>query len=320
MTQRARRIIFSITILLFVVATPLILLYAWGYSFDWQTRRIALTGGLYLKSTPDDAKIYLNDKLKGETNTLVRRLAPKEYQVKIVKDGFHPWAKRLKVESKIVTGARDILLIPLEPKVEIINEVLPNDFSLQDFISPDKLNNIFYIQTPSYILYKTDHNNSFQEQISLNPLPNNRQYEIFASNNERIAVLDDQGQLYLLNQDSRNFDLISQNVEDIEFSNDNNRILYFTTSEIWIYFLENANKELITRSSQEIRQSVWYQKTNQHILYLVGDNLKIVELDGRDERNMVDVLELDIDQIAYNPKNEGIYFIKGNRLSSISLD
>jgi len=320
MTQQARRIIFSITILLFAVATPLILLYAWGYSFDWQTKRIALTGGLYLKSTPDDAKIYLNDKLSGETNTLVRRLAPKEYQVKIVKDGFHPWTKKLKVESKIVTDARNILLIPFEPKVEIVNEVLPENFSLQDFISQNESDSIFYIQVPSYILYKTDQNNSFQEQISLNPLPSNRQYQIFVSDNQMVAVLDDQGQLYLLNQDSRNFDSISQKVKGVEFTNDNDKLLYFTTSEIWIYSLTNANKELITRSSQEIKQSIWYQKTNQHILCLIGNNVKIIELDGRDERNSVDVLRLDIDQIAYNPDNEGIYFIRENKLSSISLE
>lgn len=319
MTQRARRIIFSVAILFFILATPLILLYAWGYSFDWQTRRVALTGGLYLKSQPDDAKIYLNNKPKGETNTLVRRLAPKEYQVKIVKDGFHPWTKRLKVESKIVTDARNILLIPLEPKAEIINEVLPNDFSLQDFITPDKPNSVFYIQTPSYILYKTDQDNSFQEQISLNPLPSDRQYEILVSNNERVAVLDDQGQLYLLNQDSRDFDPISQEVKGMEFTNDNDKLLYFTNSEIWIYFLENTNKELITRFSQEIKQSVWYQKTNQHILCLVGGSIKMIELDGRDERNSVDVLRLNIDQIAYNPENEGIYFIRENKLSSILL-
>jgi len=320
MTQRARQIIFSVTILIFVVATPLLLLYAWGYSFDWQTKRIALTGGLYLKSTPDDAKIYLNNKPRGETNTLVRRLAPKEYQVKITKDGFHPWSKKLKVESKIVTSARDIILIPLEPKVEIINEMLPEDFSLQDFISPDKSNSVFYIQTPSYILYKTDQNNSFQEQISLNPLPNDKRYKIFASNNEKIALLDDQGQLYLFNQDSRNFDPISQDVKGVEFTNDNNKLLYFTASEIWVYSLTNADKELITRFSQEINQAIWYQKTNQHILCLVGGSVKIIELDGRNERNTVDILKLEIDQIAYNPENEGLYFIRESKLSSISLE
>ena len=46
----------------------------------------------------------------------------------------------------------------------------------------------------------------------------------------------------------------------------------------------------------------------------------MIELDSRDERNSVDVLRLDIDQIAYNPENEGIYFIRGNRLSSILLE
>ena len=114
------------------------------------------------------------------------------------------------------------------------------------------------------------------------------------------------------------FDVYQRYMVDNDINTSNKKIGVY--KEYNIYYLTNADKELITRFSQEINQAIWYQKTNQHILCMVGGTVKIIELDGRDERNTVDVLRLDIDQIAYNPENKGIYFIRENKLSSISLE
>ena len=67
---------------------------------------------------------------------------PKEYQVKIIKQGYHPWQKKLRIESKLVTEAKNILLIPLNPEIKIANEALPIDFSLEEFIQTKKSDNI----------------------------------------------------------------------------------------------------------------------------------------------------------------------------------
>jgi hypothetical protein len=329
MTRRVRRIILYSTILFFVLTAPVVLLYAWGYSFDWQKKKPVLTGGLYLKSIPKKATVYLNDKPKDETPAFIKRLLPKEYRVKIVKEGFYPWQKNLKIESKLVTEARNILLIPINPKIEVVDQELPNDFSLEEFLNPEKPNYIFYIQKPSYILYKTDQNNSFQEQINLTPLPNDQDYQIFASSNEQIAVLSDNQELYLFNYQTRNFELISQNVQGVQFSNDNKKLLYFTPYELWVYYLEGTSeqpsknagdKELITRSSQKIDQAIWYDDTNQHIIFLIDQIIKITELDNRNQRNTVDLIKLDIQKMAYSQKDEKIYFIKDKKLLSLSLE
>jgi hypothetical protein len=329
MTRRTRRILLCITILFFILAAPTVLLYALGYSFDWQKKKPVLTGGLYLKSIPKKAKVYLNDKPKKETPAFVKRLLPKDYQVKVTKAGFRPWQKKLKVESKLVTEARNILLIPLNPKIEIINEKLPENFSLEEFLSQEKSNDIFYIQKPSYILYHTDQAGSYQEQISLTPLPADQEYKIFVSPNKRIAVLSDTNELYLLNSETRVFELISQNVQGAQFSDDNKKLLYFTPSEIWVYYLEDiliqpnkkaGEKELITRLSQKIKQAIWYGRTNEHIIFSVGQHIKIIELDGRDQRNTRDIIKLDAKQIAYNREDKKIYCVKGEKLLKMSLE
>jgi len=324
MTKRTRQIILLITTLFFVLATPAILLYAWGYSFDWQNKKPVLTGGLYLKSVPKKAEIYINDKpIKGTTPTFIKRLLPKEYKVKVTKQGYHSWQKTLKVESKIVTESKNILLIPISSEIETINHNLTLNFSLKNFVQEEKTN-IFYIQKPSYILYKTDQNNSFQEQVSLTPLPNNHQYEIFFSVNGQVSVLDEEKQLYLFNQETKNFELISQDVQGLQFSYDNKKLLYFTPSEIWIYHLEKSdkitdNKELITRLSQEIKQAIWH-KTNEHIIFSIEGNIKVVELDNRNDRNIVSLIKLKVEEMAYSQKDEKLYLIKENELLAITLE
>ncbi|GAF85870.1 unnamed protein product, partial [marine sediment metagenome] len=91
MTRRVRRLLLCSAILFFIVATPSILFYAWGYSFDWRNKKPVLTGAFYIQSNPEKAEVYLNNKFKEkETPAFIKRLVPKEYQVKITKQGFHP--------------------------------------------------------------------------------------------------------------------------------------------------------------------------------------------------------------------------------------
>ncbi len=329
MTRRVRRFLFRSATLLFILAVPLVLLYAWGYNFDWQKKKPVLTGGLYLKSTPKKAEVYLNNKFKKQTPAFIRRLLPRDYQVKITREGFHPWQKKLKVESKLVTEARNILLIPLDLDIETVQEQLATDFSLKEFLPEEEPDDVFYIREPSYILYRTDQANSFQEQISLAPLPADQAYEIFVSPNKRIAALSTSSELYLLNPETRIFDLIGRDILSLQFSNDNKKLLYFSSSEIWVYYLEDifsqpikkANeKELITRLSQKIKQAIWYSETDEHIIFVVGQTVKIAELDGRDRRNITDLFKQEVSQIAYGQEDEKLYFVKGEKLLSTALE
>ena len=328
MNSKTRRIILCSVILFFILITPVIILYSLGYSFDLQEKKVVLTGGLYIKSIPKRATVYINNKPKKETPVFIKRLAPKYYQIKVTKEGFHEWSKKLKIESKLVTEVKDILLIPINPEIEIINEKNPDNFSLKEYIISKTTvsNDVFYINKPSYILYKTDKDNSFQEQISLTPLPENQEYKIIVSENQQIAVLSDSDQLYILNSETKNFELIKENVQQAQFSYDNEKLLYYTSNEIWIYYLNNNEQdkeigehELITRLSQKIKQAIWY-KTNKHIIFLVNQKIKIIELDSRDEKNIIDIINLDAQEIAYFEKDEILYSTRDEKLIGISLE
>ena len=193
-------------------------------------------------------------------------------------------------------------------------------------MNQEKSDTIFYIQKSSYILYKTNRDGIEQEQISSTPLPA-QEYQTFVSNNEKITALGENQKLYLLNPETKTFEQIGENVKTITFSSDNQKILYATHSEIWVYYLEDINsqpnkkageKELITRLGQKIKQTLWYY-TNEHIIFSVGQDIKIIELDGRDERNTVDIIKADAEQITFHKEDKKLYFVEKEKLLRVSL-
>ena len=116
-------IIFSIL----VAVTIIVILFGKGYqiSFNGIKPDVSGTGILVATSNPDGAQVFINGHLTTATNNTIN-LAPKEYDVKIFKQGYFPWEKHLKVEKGVVTKA-EALLLPTAPKLESITNIGVDD-------------------------------------------------------------------------------------------------------------------------------------------------------------------------------------------------
>lgn len=77
-------------------------MYAKGYRFDTKENRIEPTGLLVIKSDPDGAQVFINGELKSATNTTIS-LPPGEYEIRVEKQGYISWIKKLKIEFQVVT-------------------------------------------------------------------------------------------------------------------------------------------------------------------------------------------------------------------------
>ena len=126
MTKRTRTILFFICVFLFILTAPSIIFYSQGYRFDFATKKVVQTGGLYFKVSPRSTQVYLNGKLKDTTSiftnsSLVENLIPKTYAVEIKKDGYYSWQKTLEVREKQVTEAKNIVLITTNPNFTKLN-------------------------------------------------------------------------------------------------------------------------------------------------------------------------------------------------------
>lgn len=333
MTQKFRAAIFWLLVVAFLFVVPLLLGYTLGYSYDWANKKIVQTGLFYFKSSPKNTLIFINEKYRGKTPKLIKHLLPRNYFVTLRKNGFHPWQKELSVKSGLATEVRHILLVRQNPPLEfiranvtnfvdyffpenkeknlIVEKFLKNDFKPAAISYRVFKNRLFYLSPPNYILYEANLDGSDKKQISLDPLPADIYQLIFSGNGKIAAIASSSSQaLYLLNEEKK-FDLLAEGAISAQFSEDNKKMLWQTPNEIWIYWLEDEfvqpyrkanDKEFVTRFGEKIKQTIWYETDNRHIIFIVGETIKIIELDGRGQRNLIDFLTIKNPQIFFKDK------------------
>lgn len=317
-----------------------------GYSFDWQTQSLVQTGGFYFKSLPADATIFINNQNQKTTPRLISRLPPKIYSVKIDKNSFYSWQKNLEIMPALITEARNIILFPEILNPEEINNNITSTIPYFLAAPEEKLNqlqaqniasssagwlsrgqDIFYVDRTNSILYRRDFGGFIKEQLSKESLPKET-YKVSASTNGRYLALSENNDLFLLNKDTGIFDKIYNQVKNAKFSSDNKKILIQTANELWVLYLEDiliqpykkaGGQELITRYSRPITQAIFYPD-NEHIAFVVDNQIKIIELDGRDRRNSVDFISAPSPQIYFDEPNSYFYYLTQNELFRIKLE
>lgn len=150
-----------------------------GYRFDWEKKRVVQTGAFYFKVSPPDAEIYIKGKLAKKTSFLfstafVENLLPKKYEIQIKKEGYHSWKKTLEVKEKLVTEAKNIVLIPENPYFEFLGDERSllkistplRDESLTESTSSAAIENIIWSSDSKKVLLKTVINEEIKYFIS----------------------------------------------------------------------------------------------------------------------------------------------------------
>jgi len=116
-----KQILISLTVFFFLIlGTILVVLYGSGYRFGFEEGQptVEKTGLLVASSVPKGAQVLINDQLTTATDNTIN-LKPGEYNVKIIRDGYFPWEKTVRIQERVVTSL-DALLFPLAPKLESI--------------------------------------------------------------------------------------------------------------------------------------------------------------------------------------------------------
>ena len=122
----------ALVLILLICGTVIAVLYATGYRIVPKNGRTVVegTGLLVLTSKPDGARVYVNNKLTTATDQTIN-LEPNTYEIKIEKDGYFTWKKKITIKEGEVSQAY-ALLFPTTPKLEPItttgaNHVIVNN-------------------------------------------------------------------------------------------------------------------------------------------------------------------------------------------------
>lgn len=109
MNRRVRRALLIVASVIFIVATPLIILYALGFRLT--SERV---GVLFLDSTPSRAQVFINEELIGITPRTVSGLGGTSVKISVRKAGYIPWEKQLPFATGATSEVSSILLLPEE--------------------------------------------------------------------------------------------------------------------------------------------------------------------------------------------------------------
>lgn len=128
-----KRIIIFLLAAIFVIGGSVAgIFYIRGFRFDREKGSLSRTGLLVIDSTPDGAKVYLDDRLTSATDITITYLTPKKYKLKLVKEGFAPWEKEIEIKADLTTEVKAILF-PSIPELRPLTFIGVSN----PFVSPD---------------------------------------------------------------------------------------------------------------------------------------------------------------------------------------
>ncbi|MBD3238219.1 MAG: hypothetical protein GF332_01070 [Candidatus Moranbacteria bacterium] len=188
-------------------------------------------------------------------------------------------------------------------------------------------NHVYFVQAPHNLVFKSNKFGSDLEQITENLIDQDIQdsvfYKINVYDDKRIALINNQNQLYLFNDNQEEYQIfkkLSDQVISIQFSDDGKKLLYFNQEEIRVYYLKEwevqpknkvgANLLIFQSQDENIRNALWY-KNYQHVIFNQENQIKIIEIDQRDQPNLHQLIQTQISNpdFTYEPNEELLYFL-----------
>lgn len=112
--QRLRSILFYVFVALYLVVTPVAILYALGYQIHpGDGRGLVKTGLITLESEPSGARVFMGaSRYRWKTPTMIRELKPGVYPVRLILRGHQEWSAEVRVEPEKATVLDHLLLLP----------------------------------------------------------------------------------------------------------------------------------------------------------------------------------------------------------------
>jgi len=339
-----KRLLITLATGVFLLVTTIITIkLAKGYRPDLKNGRLKATGLLLANSIPRGAQVFVNGKLTTATDDTFN-LSPGEYQVKIAKEGYHPWEKKLKIEAELVTET-NVRLFPA------VTELKPLTFTgiLKPLFSPDGSKIAFTIATASAELKA----GIWMLNLATGPLsfpPKPRQiakstpFLDFSQSNYSFSpdgsklLVNFANASYLLDSDRLNTQLtnIKAKVAKIEEEWEEDKRLRQKT---WLARFPKEIKQIITESAKMIALS----PDDTRILYLAEKNATIPEelipkvpaastqpeereikanvlyvYDRREDRNFR--IHEALDNITWYPDSRHLVFTADEKIKTIEYD
>ena len=153
--KKIQSILLSVVTLIIIVGASLsVIAYGRGYRLDLNNKSFGTTGLIAATSDPTGAQLFIDGKPKSATNTNLN-IAPGWYTVTVVKNGYQPWEKRVRVQGEVLTRV-DAMLFSANPSLfalttsGVMNPTLSPDGTKLAYVVPEIQQATNGAQTVSY--------------------------------------------------------------------------------------------------------------------------------------------------------------------------
>ena len=196
--------------------------------------------------------------------------------------------------------------------------------------SPEK-NAVFYISSMLGNINRLNPNTKEIHQISffnIFGIETTTPITFISHTQEQYLILKITDTLYHLDKKTGAMKKISGGVRNAVVTEDGKKILLVGKNSLSVYWLRDiqvqpfrdaGDLEIIYTSTETIRDAVWFSKNNAYVLFAEQDTIKVVELDGRDKRNIHILSRKPASKLLYAKKEAMLYFLSDETLYSLSL-
>ncbi|MBI2984460.1 MAG: PEGA domain-containing protein [Candidatus Kerfeldbacteria bacterium] len=116
MTLWARRVMYTVATLVFVIVAPWVVATTAGYHWTGWRHGLAKTGVLVIKSQPR-AHVLINGQERGFTPRRLSSLPPDRYLIELRRAGFSQWRQEIEIHANIAQVIGPVVLFPVNPAV-----------------------------------------------------------------------------------------------------------------------------------------------------------------------------------------------------------
>jgi len=186
----------------------------------------------------------------------------------------------------------------------------------KEIIKVDEINTFLSKNNKLYLIEQTDTASNFtildrssnKKELNLElPLSD---YNFINTSHNLINLSDTKHNiLYIIDPDSKIRPLkeIIYNSKKTQWIT-NDKLLYTTGFEIWLFDLGSLEKKLLTRISEHINNIEWHP-SNNYIVFSTNKSINILELDNREKHSITKIADFDnIDEMILDKKGEIVYF------------
>ena len=286
MNKKIRDSLFYVFIILFIIGTVILSLYASGYKFNlsWPLeldRMLVKTGMLAVDSNPRSAIIYIDGKAETDKSFSIRKrsyistpakikgLLPGDYELTIERPGYWPYQTTITIESGITTFQENISLFKADnPTIKSITEQNITEEEL--FLSND--NNYLFLKNSNKIVNLEKD----AEQLGLDIILDKEKCAspYWTRNNELLVA----GNLISIKNPNRNKnynEIISSSAYNWKLNESDNKLYYLTENNLSVF---DVGRNIAETISKEV-DIIDYLPDNRNVYIITKENDEIYFMD-----------------------------------------